>query len=413
MTLDKRTLEKKIEKLAELAVKIGVNVGEGDTVEINIPVDRVDLARKLVEQSYKAGAHKVLVNWSDDYNTLLAYTYQTLETLQDVPDHKFNRDETLLKEGVKQIFVKSTDPELLKDIDSAKVKAVSVSLANKLNPLKKYRMNDITSWTIISAPNEAWAKKVFPNSKDPVNDLWEAIFETTRVNKENPIESWKNNIDLLTTKAKWLNEQTFETLHYKSSNGTDLLLGLPDGHIWRAAFTKNKKGEEFVPNMPTEEVYSLVDRNKVEGKVFSSKPLAYNGNIIEDFWVEFKDGKVIDFDAKKGKQTFEDLLNSDEDRSRRLGEVALVPFDSPISNSNILFFNTLFDENASCHIALGAAYPTTIEGGADLSSEELEKRGANQSIVHVDFMIGTKDLDITGIKKDGTKVPVFKNGDWA
>lgn len=413
MILNKKTLEEKIEKLAELAVKIGVNVGKGDTVEINIPVDRVDLARKLVEQSYKAGAHKVLVNWSDDYNTLLAYTYQTLETLQDVPDHKFNRDETLLKEGVKQIFVKSTDPELLKDIDSAKVKAVSVSLANKLNPLKKYRMNDITSWTIISAPNEAWAKKVFPNSKDPVNDLWEAIFETTRVNKENPIESWKNNIDLLTTKAKWLNEQAFETLHYKSSNGTDLLLGLPDGHIWRAAFTKNKKGEEFVPNMPTEEVYSLVDRNKVEGKVFSSKPLAYNGNIIEDFWVEFKDGKVIDFDAKKGKQTFEDLLNSDEDRSRRLGEVALVPFDSPISNSNILFFNTLFDENASCHIALGAAYPTTIEGGADLSSEELEKRGANQSIVHVDFMIGTKDLDITGIKKDGTKVPVFKNGDWA
>lgn len=413
MILNKKTLEEKIEKLAELAVKIGVNVGKGDTVEINIPVDRVDLARKLVEQSYKAGAHKVLVNWSDDYNTLLAYTYQTLETLQDVPDHKFNRDETLLKEGVKQIFVKSTDPELLKDIDPAKVKAVSVSLANKLNPLKKYRMNDITSWTIISAPNEAWAKKVFPNSKDPVNDLWEAIFETTRVNKENPIESWKNNIDLLTTKAKWLNEQAFETLHYKSSNGTDLLLGLPDGHIWRAAFTKNKKGEEFVPNMPTEEVYSLVDRNKVEGKVFSSKPLAYNGNIIEDFWVEFKDGKVIDFDAKKGKQTFEDLLNSDEDRSRRLGEVALVPFDSPISNSNILFFNTLFDENASCHIALGAAYPTTIEGGTDLSSEELEKRGANQSIVHVDFMIGTKDLDITGIKKDGTKVPVFKNGDWA
>ena len=217
----------------------------------------------------------------------------------------------------------------------------------------------------------------------------------------------------MTTKAKWLNEQDFKTLHYQSSNGTDMLLGLPQGHIWRAAFTKNKKGEEFVPNMPTEEVYSLVDRNRVYGKVFSSKPLSYNGNIIDDFWVEFKDGKVVDFDAKKGKQTFEDLLNSDKDRSRRLGEVALVPFDSPISNSNILFFNTLFDENASCHIALGAAYPTTIEGGTELSSKELEEKGVNQSIVHVDFMIGTKDLSITGIKKDGTEVPVFKNGNWA
>lgn len=406
-------LDQKIEKLAELAVKIGVNVKEGDTVEIKIPVDRVDLARKLVEQAYKAGAHKVLVDWSDDYSKLLDYTYQTVENLKTIPDHKFNRDETLLKEGVKQIFVKATDPELLKDIDPAKVKEISVALNTKYRPLMNYRMNDITSWTIISAPNDAWAKKVFPNSENPVEDLWEAIFHTTRVNKENPVESWEHNIKLLTTKAKWLNEQNFESLHYEASNGTDLNIGLPEGHIWRAAYTKNKKGEEFVPNIPTEEVYSLADRNRVDGKVYSSKPLAYNGNVIDNFWVEFKDGAVVDFDAEIGKQTFEDLLNSDDDRSRRLGEVALVPFDSPISNSNILFYNTLFDENASCHIALGAAYPTTIKNGTDLSSEELVEKGANQSIVHVDFMIGTKDLNITGIKKDGTEVPIFKEGNWA
>ncbi|MFM1515477.1 aminopeptidase [Helcococcus ovis] len=407
------TLQKKIAKLAELSIKVGLNVLPGDTVQIYVPVDRADLAREVVKEAYMAGAKNVIVEWEDDAKKLMDYTYKTTEDLQEVADYDYKKAETLLKNGVKQLFISGVNPELLKDIDPKKIHAVANSLSKKMSNLKKYRMNDITSWTIISAPTEGWAKKVFPNSENPIDDLWEAIFETTRVNKENPVQSWKDNIATLTEKANWLNEMDFKSLHYTSSNGTNLTIGLPNGHIWRAASTQNAKGEAFLPNMPTEEVYTMPMRDKVDGKIFSSKPLANNGNIIDEFWVEFKDGVVVDFDAKVGKQALEELLNQDEDRSRRLGEVALVPFDSPISNSNILFFNTLFDENASCHLALGAAYPTTIKGGNDMTAEELEKNSVNQSIIHVDFMVGTKDLNIIGKKKDGTEVQVFKDGNWA
>ena len=406
-------LDQKIEKLAELAVKIGVNVQKGDTVEIQVPVERADLARKLVKKAYEAGADQVLVKWFDDEKKLLNYTYASTEVLSTVHDFDYEREETLLKNDLKQIFVKAVNPALLKDIDPKKIKEVETALATKKHPLKKYRMNDITSWTIISAPTEAWAKIVFPESADPVADLWEAIFETTRVNKEDPILSWKENIRTLTDKAAWLNEMDFDSLHYVGENGTDLTIGLPKGHIWRAAHTQNRKGHEFVPNMPTEEVYSMADRSRVDGRVYSTKPLANNGNIIDEFWIEFKDGVAVDFDAKVGKEALENILNQDEDRSKRLGEVALVPYDSPISNSDVLFFNTLFDENASCHIALGAAYPTTIKGGNDMTSEELLENNVNQSIIHVDFMIGSKEMNITGIKADGSEVPVFINGNWA
>lgn len=406
-------LQKKIEQLAELAVKIGVNVLPGDKVQVYVPVDRADLARATVKKAYEAGAEQVLVEWTDDYKRLLDYTYSPTEVLSEVPEHVFNKNKELLEGGIKQIFIRGTNPELLKDIDPEKIQAVSKATSKVMHPLMKYRMNDIVSWTIISAPTEGWAKKVFPNSDDPMADLWEAIFETTRVNKEDPIKSWNDNIDLLVKKSAWLNENNFTHLHYTNSKGTDLRIGLPKGHIWRAAFTENKKGESFVPNMPTEEVYTLPHKDDVNGRVYSAKPLANAGNVIDNFWVEFKDGLVVDFDAEEGKEALKSLLDRDGDNSKRLGEVALVPFDSPISNSNILFFNTLFDENASCHIALGAAYPTTIEGGNDMTEEELEKNGVNQSLVHADFMIGTEDLNITGIKEDGTEVPVFVNGNWA
>ena len=406
-------LQQKIDKLAELAIKVGLNVGEGDIVQIFVSVDRADIARAVVKQAYESGAKQVIVDWSDDYLTRLGYEYSPTEVLSEVPQHVYDKNETLLKSGVKQLFIKSTDPSLLQGIDADKIQKVSQAKSKVLHPLMKYRMNDIVSWTIISAPTLAWAKQVFPESKDPESDLWEAIFETTRVNKEDPVKSWNDNINLLTEKSKWLNEHQFTHLHYTNSQGTDLTIGLPKGHIWRAAFTSNKKGEKFVPNMPTEEVYTLPSMHDVNGRVYSAKPLANEGNIIDEFWIEFKDGMVVDFDAKVGKEALKSLLDRDGENSKRLGEVALVPYDSPISNSNILFFNTLFDENASCHLALGAAYPTTIEGGNDMSSEELTKHHVNQSIVHADFMVGTKDLNIKGIKEDGTEVDVFINGNWA
>lgn len=402
----------KLEKYAKLVVEIGSNVGKGDIVTINCPIERSNFCRLLAKNSYKAGASEVNINWGDDTITKLSYQYTPVEVLEDIPQYRYDKLEYYAKKGEKRISVSASDPELLKGIDSEKILRASKASSEKFQPLRKYTMNDINSWTVVSVPTKAWAKKVFPNSENPVDDLWDAIFETTRVNTEDPIEAWKKHLKVLLNKAEWLNNLDLIKLKYKASNGTDLEIGLPEGHIWTAASSKNSKGEEFVPNIPTEEVFTLPHKDKVSGIVYSSKPLVYNGNVIDEFWLKFKDGAVTDFDAKVGKETLQQLFKKDE-RARRLGEVALVPYDSPISNSKVLFFNTLFDENASCHLALGKAYPTTIKGGSNMSNEELAENGVNDSLAHEDFMVGTHDLDIVGVKKDGSEIQIFKNGNWA
>lgn len=402
----------KLNKYAQLVVEVGSNVQEGDTVSIAAPVESAEFARMLAENSYKAGAHEVIINWRDDVITRLAYENQPVEVLEDIAQYAYDRAEYYAKKGQKSISISAADPELLKGIDSQKIQRASKAMSEKFRPLRKYTMNDINSWTVISVPTQKWAEKVFPNSENPVEDLWEAIFKTVRVDKENPIKEWEDHLNTLTKKSDWLNEMNFEFLRYKSSNGTDLEIRLPEGHIWTAASSLNSKGESFVPNMPTEEVFTLPHKDGVNGVVHSAKPLVYAGNVIDEFWLKFEDGAVVDFDAKKGKETLQSLFDKDE-RARRLGEVALVPFNSPISNSNILFFNTLFDENASCHLALGKAYPTTIKNGENMTDEELAEHGVNDSYAHEDFMVGTEDLDIIGVKHDGNEVQVFKNGNWA
>ncbi|WP_103981573.1 aminopeptidase [Helcococcus massiliensis] len=402
----------KLNKYAQLVVEVGSNVQEGDTVSIAAPVESAEFARMLAENSYKAGAHEVIINWRDDVITRLAYENQPVEVLEDIAQYAYDRAEYYAKKGQKSISISAADPELLKGIDSQKIQRASKAMSEKFQPLRKYTMNDINSWTVISVPTQKWAEKVFPNSENPVEDLWEAIFKTVRVDKENPIKEWEDHLNTLTKKSDWLNEMNFEFLRYKSSNGTDLEIRLPEGHIWTAASSLNSKGESFVPNMPTEEVFTLPHKDGVNGVVHSAKPLVYAGNVIDEFWLKFEDGAVVDFDAKKGKETLQSLFDKDE-RARRLGEVALVPFNSPISNSNILFFNTLFDENASCHLALGKAYPTTIKNGENMTDEELAEHGVNDSYAHEDFMVGTEDLDIIGVKHDGSEVQVFKNGNWA
>ncbi|WP_297377096.1 aminopeptidase [uncultured Helcococcus sp.] len=402
----------KLNKYAQLVVEVGSNVQEGDTVSIAAPVESAEFARMLAENSYKAGAHEVIINWRDDVITRLAYENQPVEVLEDIAQYAYDRAEYYAKKGQKSISISAADPELLKGIDAQKIQRASKAMSEKFQPLRKYTMNDINSWTVISVPTQKWAEKVFPNSENPVEDLWEAIFKTVRVDKENPIKEWEDHLNTLTKKSDWLNEMNFEFLRYKSSNGTDLEIRLPEGHIWTAASSLNSKGESFVPNMPTEEVFTLPHKDGVNGVVRSAKPLVYAGNVIDEFWLKFEDGAVVDFDAKKGKETLQSLFDKDE-RARRLGEVALVPFDSPISNSNILFFNTLFDENASCHLALGKAYPTTIKNGENMTDEELAEHGVNDSYAHEDFMVGTEDLDIIGVKHDGSEVQVFKNGNWA
>ncbi|MCW7999923.1 aminopeptidase [Clostridium sp. cpc1] len=256
--------------------------------------------------------------------------------------------------------------------------------------------------------------KVFPNipKKEALEKLWDAIFKTVRIDKEDPIEAWNEHLNNLDEKLEFLNEKKFKNLHYTSSNGTDLIIELPKGHIWSGGGDYNTKDVFFVANMPTEEVFTLPKKTGINGIIVSTKPLNYSGNLIDNFKLTFKDGKVVDFEAEKGYETLKNLLDTDEG-ARYLGEVALVPYDSPISNSNILFYNTLFDENASCHLAFGMAYPTCIEGGSEMNEKEKEVHGVNSSLVHVDFMVGSKDLDIVGETDEGEKLQIFKDGNWA
>ena len=275
-------------------------------------------------------------------------------------------------------------------------------------------MTDINSWTIASYPSADWAKLVFPdeaNTDIAQEKLLDAILKTVRVDKTDPVKAWEEHRQNLTEKAEFLNNKNFVALHY-TSKGTDLTVGLPKNHIWVAAGSKNAKGADFLPNMPTEEVFTAGDRDHADGYVSNKKPLSYQGNIIDNFKLTFKDGKVVDFEAEQGYEILKQLLDTDEG-SRRIGEVALVPNDSPISNSGLLYYQTLFDENASNHLALGAAYPTTLKDGTKMTEEELEKAHINQSISHVDFMIGDAEMDIDGILEDGTRVPVFRKGNWA
>ena len=275
-------------------------------------------------------------------------------------------------------------------------------------------MNDINSWCVVSIPTKDWAKRVFPNvsEDEAVEQLWEAIFNATRINLEDPVKAWENHIENLVEKNKFLNEKNFKSLHYTASNGTDLVVELPEGHIWVSGGGTNAKGTYFVANMPTEEVFTLPLKNGVNGVVYSTKPLNYGGKLIDDFKLTFKDGKVVEYEAKVGQEVLTDLLDID-DGAKYLGEVALVPHSSPISQSNIVYMNTLFDENASCHFAFGKAYPTNIKGGANMSDEELEKHGVNDSLTHVDFMVGSEDMNIIGKTYDGDRIEIFKNGEWA
>ncbi len=274
-------------------------------------------------------------------------------------------------------------------------------------------MSNQNVWCVASIPTKPWADKVFPEAGDNAEDkLWDAIFRSVRVDQEDPVQAWKDHQNNLNKRLDFLNGHKFIELRYKNSIGTDLKAKLPKGHIWLGGGDKSTSGQEFIPNMPTEEVFTMPKRDGVNGKIVSSLPLNVNGNVIKDFSFTLKDGVIIDHNAKKGFDTLTELLNTD-DGARRLGEVALVPYDSPISNQKILFYNTLFDENASCHFALGKAYPTCVEGGENKNPDELLLAGANDSLIHEDFMIGTDDLEITGIKTDGSEVKIFSGGNFA
>lgn len=407
-------IEKNMEKLADLVVKKGVNVQKGQPVLLRCPVERADFARLVAKKAYERGAVEVVMQWSDDPLTLMKFENAPVEHFEEVPDWMVQRTKYYMEKGACVISVAATDPELLKDVDPKKIATWSkaFSAANKEN--MKYTMNDLNSWCVVSVPTVGWAKRVFPDvsEDEAMEKLWNAIFYTTRTDKDDPVSAWDEHIGVMDRHAAVLNEKQYKKLHYKNSLGTDLEVELPENHIWISGGSENAKGDVFIANMPTEEVFTLPKRTGVNGKLYSTKPLNMSGSLVDEMVFTFENGKVVDYDAKVGKQHLTDLFDVDEN-ARYLGEVALVPYDSPISNSGLLFYNTLFDENASCHFAFGKAYPTCIKGGVDLSDEELLEVGVNDSLIHEDFMVGSKDLEITGELPNGEVEYIFKDGNWA
>jgi len=403
-----------IDKLANLSVQVGANVQKGQVVVVNGPTEAKEIVRKVVEKAYQAGAKKVIVNWRDDYASKMAVEYQAIETLEDIPDYAIERYKYFVDKGACVISIVSPIPGLNKGLDPKKQQAQAVASSKALNFYREHMMGNRSQWTIIAASNPIWAKKVFPDLPEDqaVDALWDAIFTASRVKEDNdPVKEWDEHNERLIKHNEILNQFQFESLHFKNDLGTDLTVKLVENHVWSGGQEKATTGVVFNPNIPTEENFTMPLKTGVNGKVVATKPLDYQGNLIEDFWLEFKDGKVIDYDAKAGKDNLKNLIEFDEGSSY-LGEVALISYNSPISQSDILFFNTLFDENASCHLALGRAYPMNIKGGTEMSKEELEKRGYNNSMAHVDFMFGSKDLDIIGKTKDGKEVQIFKDGNF-
>ncbi len=401
-------------KYAKLLVSTGINVQPGHTIQLTIGVDQAELARLIVKEAYAHGAKEVLVNWLDDVIARERLVNVDVELLEQVHPQRVTEMNYLLERKASRLVVLSEDPGAYDGVDPEKLSRNARALSQALQPMRQATQANKVSWTLGAASGLEWAKKVFPNAasdEEAVDLLWDQIFKTCRIYEEDPIKAWEEHEARLVAKAKVLNDEQFVKLHY-TAPVTDLVLGMPKNHLWEAAGSVNAQGEHFIANMPTEEVFTAPDYRVADGYVTSTKPLSYNGNIIEGIKVTFKDGEIVDVTAEKGDEVMKKLV-FDNAGARGLGEVALVPDKSPISQSGVTFFNTLFDENASNHLAIGQAYAFSIEGGTEMSQEELKEAGLNRSDVHVDFMIGSNKMNIDGIREDGTRVPIFRDGEWA
>ena len=407
--------EKMYDKLAMLVVKKGANVQKDQPVVIRANVQDAAFVRKVVKCAYEAGARYVSVEWHDDDLTKMSYQYESVEVLSEIPQWRYDKTKYQHDGGACYITILSEKPGVMADVDSEKIKAANMAYYTKMADLIPYTMNNIGQWSVIGVPSVEWAKVVFPDlsEEEAFEKLGDALFAVTRVTEDNdPVADWDLHDKELIAHAERLNSYKFKKLHFTGENGTDLEVELMDGHIWIGGGCMTPGGVYFDPNMPTEECFTMPKKTGVNGIVYASKPLDYEGKVIDGFWLRFENGKVVDFGAKERQDSLAQLLSFDEGSSY-LGEVALVPYDSPISQSGILFFNTLYDENAACHLAFGRPYPENLEGGVEMSKEDLAARGANDSMQHLDFMIGTRGMNIDGVQADGTVVPVFRNGNWA
>ena len=405
-------LEQNLEKYAELAVKVGINLKEKEGLLIMGNTETLPLARLIMKKAYEAGAKHVEFQLSDDEMSLIRYNHGKDYVFDNFPQWKVDSLEDMYKDNYHQLFINAPNPELLKDINGDLIAKSQKSASQVMAPIMHYRMTGFTKWCIVAMPSEAWAKSVFPDldSKTAIEKLWEKVFEATRVDQEDPVKAWEDHDKNLKKYRDFLNEKQFEKLVLKSP-GTDLEVYLAEDHFWMGGSKESLAGDPFVANIPTEEVFTTPHSKKVNGTLKATKPLSLNGKLVDNFGFTFKDGKVVDFYAEKGYDVLEKLMENDEG-AKYLGEVALVQNDSPISNTGILFNNTLFDENASVHFALGRAYAYAMQNGSNLTEEELKAKGANFSLIHTDFMVGGPDLSIIAYEKDGTETPLFRNGNW-
>ena len=406
-------MDQLLKDYARLLARRGINVQKGEEVWVEASLDQPEFVRLVVEELYKAGAGYVSVRYSDDLTTKITYKHAKLSQLSKLPSYTMARWKYRAKKLPSMLYIIAEDPNVFNGVNQNKLTKAKMKWYPKIKPFRD-SMDGKYKWCIAAVPNTNWAKMVFPGEPDDVAvaKLWEAILSTSRVDGNDPVENWnKHNADLLEKRNKLASFGLVE-LQYKSSNGTDFKVGLDEYRVWGCGFEKCVNKGDYNPNIPSEEVFTSPLAGVAEGLLVASKPLCYNGELIEDFSIRFKNGKVCEVNAKKNQKLLEQMVKMDEGASM-LGECALIAYDTPIRKTNLLFYNTLFDENAACHFALGAGFPECIKGGLDMTHEQLVAHKMNDSMIHVDFMVGTADLDVVGITKDGKKIQIFKDGNWA
>lgn len=407
------TFEKNIQKYAKLIVTSGLNVQPKQILVIEANIEAAVLVRAVTKEAYEIGAKEVVVRYSDEVVTKMKYEYGDTEIFSQVPTWVKEFRNGYARENAAFLTITSEDPEALKDVDGSKISTYAMNLSKATKEFRDSLNLGINSWCIVGASSVKWANKVFPDMSDEEakEALWNAIFKTAKVDQENPIEAWKQHRQSFERRVKYLNELQLQSLTFTNAKGTNITVDMVADYLFAGGGSYLTNGLYTFPNIPTEEIFTSPMRGATNGIVYSSMPLSRNGNVIDEFYLEFKDGRVINYDAKVGKETLKEIIEFDEG-SHYLGEVALVPYDSPISNMNTLFYSTLYDENAACHFAIGIGFNECIKNGLTMTKEQLLEKGINDSLTHVDFMIGTSDLKIVGTTKTGQKVDIFVDGNF-
>ncbi|MFC4454489.1 aminopeptidase [Deinococcus sonorensis] len=410
--MDNQSFEQSLRNYADLTVQVGAGVQPGQRVLIESPVDAAPLARELVRAAYRAGASFADVRWDDDQVVLARFEAAPDDTFETISRWRVDAEMEVAEAGGSVIAIRATNPNLLGSVDAGRVSTHQRALATYRRPYSRIQMSNRLNWNLISAPVQDWATLMFPDAtpEEAVQQQWAAIFAATRVDQPDPVAAWKAHLATLKARRELLTSKQYHALHFRGGE-TDLTVGLADDHIWGGGSADTTSGITFTANIPTEEVWTAPHRERVDGTVVSTKPLSYNGTLIDGIRIRFEGGRIVEASARQGEATLRQLIDTDEG-SHRLGEVALVPHSSPISRSGLFFYNTLYDENAASHIAIGAAYRFNVQGGIDMSEEEFAAKGGNSSLTHVDWMIGSADMDVDGVLKDGSHEPVMRAGEF-